>query len=54
MFKIGDIIEYGFYSNVKIVDTDKMHYFLKDSSGNVKKVLKSLVDKHGKLRDRLG
>lgn len=52
MFKIGDTIDYGVYVNVKIVNTDKEHYHLKDSSGNIKRVYKTLVDKHGKLVDR--
>lgn len=52
MFKIGDIIDYGFYEDVKIVDIDNEHYHLKDSKGNIKRVYKSLVDKHGKLKGK--
>lgn len=52
MFKIGYIIVYGFYANVKIVDIDNEHYHLKDSKGNIKRVHKSLVNKHGKLKGK--
>ena len=49
MFKIGDIIDYGFYTNIKITDIDDKHYILQDSKGNIKKVYIELVDKHGKV-----
>ena len=49
MFKIGDKIKYSFYSCLEIIDIDNDYYHLKDKSGNVKQVYKSLVDKYGKL-----
>lgn len=48
MFNIGDKIDYGFYSNVKIVGEDEHHYILEDKNGNTKKVFKSLIEKYGK------
>jgi len=45
-FKIGDIIDYGFYANLKIIDTDKKHYILEDKSGNKKKIYIELIDKY--------
>ena len=49
MFKIGDVINYGFYANIKVVGEDEEHYILEDKNGNTKKVYKSLVDKYGKI-----
>lgn len=49
MFKVGDKIDYGFFSNLEIVDEDEHHFILEDKSGNTKKVFKSLIKKHAKL-----
>jgi len=49
MFKIGDKINYMFYSNLEIIKEDVLHYTLKDSSNHTKKVYKELIDKHGEL-----
>jgi len=51
MFKIGNHIKYGFYSNVEIVDKDEKHYILKDSKGNTKKVYIELVEANASLID---
>lgn len=49
MFKIGDNIDYGFYSKLTIIGKDEKHYILRNIHGNEKKIFISLVDKHGKL-----
>lgn len=49
MFNIGDVIDYGFFSNVKIVGKTNEEYILRDKNGNIKKVYRSLIDKSGKL-----
>ena len=49
MFKVGDIINYSFFTNVKIVAINDSYYTLMDSYGNKKAVYRSLVDKYGKL-----
>lgn len=49
MFKKGDRINYGFYSNLEVLGEDVLHYILKDNSNNTKKIYKELVDKHGEL-----
>ncbi len=50
MFKIGDIINYGFATKVEIISMDEKHYTLKDRQGNNKKIYIELVNKYGKLR----
>ena len=50
MFKVGDIIDYSFYNEVKIIDIDELHYILADKQGNKKSVYIELVDKYGKLK----
>lgn len=49
MFKVGDMINYGFFTNLKIVGEDEHHFILQDKNGNTKKVFKSLIEKHAKL-----
>lgn len=49
MFQVGDYVNYGFYTMLKIVNKDEKHYHLKDSSGNQKKVYKSLIEEHATL-----
>lgn len=49
MLKVGDVIIYGFYSNIKIIGEDEFHFILEDKKGNIKKVYKHLVNKHGRL-----
>lgn len=50
MFKVGDVIDYGFYSNVTIVreipDAKDNLFVLRDRHGNTKEVFSSLVQKH--------
>lgn len=45
--KVGDIINYSFFVNIKVVAEDSKHFTLEDASGNTKRVYKSLVNKHG-------
>lgn len=47
MFKIGTRLNYGFYSNLKIVGETDKEFVLEDCSGNRKKVYKYLVETHG-------
>jgi len=49
LFKLGDRINYGFFSNLEIVGEDENHFILKDKNGNTKKVFKSLIIKYAKL-----
>lgn len=49
MFKVGDIINYSFYSNIKVVCEDEECYLMEDKNGNTKKLSKRLVNKYGKL-----
>lgn len=51
MFSIGDTINYGFYTSLKIVEIEELSYVLKDKAGNRKRVYKDLVNKYGKLAD---
>ncbi len=48
-YKIGDIIDYGFYKSIEIIDTDNKHYILQDKENNEKKVYIDLVDKYAVL-----
>ena len=43
MFKVGDKIDYGVYTNLTIESEDDAHFTLVDSSGISKKVFKHLV-----------
>jgi hypothetical protein len=52
MFKIGDIIDYCFYSKVEVIDIDDIHYTLKDKHDNEKRVYLELVNKYGKLKGK--
>lgn len=49
MFKIGDVINYGFFVNIKIVGEDEEHFILEDKNGNTKKVYKSIINKYAKI-----
>lgn len=49
MFKEGDVINYGFWKNVKIVGEDEKHYILQDCKEHKKKVYKELVEENAKL-----
>ena len=51
MFKIGDIIDYSFYKNLEVVDIDDIHYTLKDTKGNTRRIYISLIDKYGRKKD---
>ncbi len=46
-FKAGDVINYGVFSNVKVVEVTEKEYILQDSVGNTLKVYRRLVDKYG-------
>lgn len=48
-FKIGNIINYSFFANLKIVDEYEDCFVLQDKSGNTRKYSKRLVNKYGKL-----
>ncbi len=48
MFKTNDIIDYGFYTNIKVVGENKYHYILEDKYGSKHMIYKDLVDKYGK------
>lgn len=48
-FKIGDIIQYGFFTNITIYKIDKQYYYLKDKYGNIRLVFKWIINKHAKL-----
>lgn len=48
-FQIGDLINYGFMSGLKVVDITDKYYLLQDKLGNVENKLKELVEKHGTL-----
>ena len=52
MIKIGDVINYGFYTELTVAWEDDMHFILKDKNGNQKKVYKELVHKHGQKVER--
>ena len=54
MVKIGDIIDYGFFINLKVIKEDELHYTLEDKDGNTKKVYKELVDKHSTVKTSKG
>lgn len=47
-FEIGDIIKYGFFNNIKVVNKDKLYYTLEDNAGNRRKSYKWLVEKWSK------
>lgn len=44
--KVGDVVDYGFYSNVKVIGFDEKHVIMQDSHGTEKKVFKSLFVNH--------
>ena len=46
-FEDGDIIDYGFFKDLKVIKRGRSYYTLEDSSGNKKRVYKRLVDKYG-------
>ncbi len=48
MFKTNDIIDYGFYTNIKVVGENKYHYILEDKYGSKHMIYKDLVNKYGK------
>ncbi len=48
-FQIGDLINYGFMSGLKVVDITDKYYLLQDKLGNIENKLKELVEKHGTL-----
>lgn len=48
-FKIGDIINYGFMKELKVVDITAKYYVLQDKNGNIEEKFKDLVEKHGEL-----
>ena len=48
-FKIGDIIDYDIYKNVKIVKKGMFYYTIKDKKGNLVVIDMVFIDKHGKL-----
>ena len=52
-FKIGDIIDYGFFINIKVIGIGLSHYILEDHNGNVRNRNIDLIDKYGKKSDRL-
>lgn len=45
--KVGDIINYVFYSNLKIIGEDKKHFIMQDKYGNEVKIFKTLINKYG-------
>ena len=45
MIEVGDVIDYGFYINIKVIDMDDLYYYLEDKAGNKRKSYKFLVDK---------
>jgi len=45
----GTKVEYGFFRNLTFKGTDDNHVILEDKNGNVKKVLKVLFERHGKV-----
>ena len=51
MFKKDDIIDYGFYKELKIVGKDDNCYKLEDKNGNTKKIYIDLIEKHGEKRE---
>lgn len=48
-FKVNDVIQYGFFSNITIYKIDKKYYYLKDKYGNIRLVFKWIIDKNAKL-----
>lgn len=48
-FQIGDVIDYGFMSGLKVVDITDKYYALQDKFGNTENKFKTLVEKHGTL-----
>jgi len=50
-FKIGDVIDFGFYVNTKVIGMGLTYYILEDKNGNNKCVGIDLVDKYGKKAD---
>ena len=49
MFKVGNKINYGFYTNIKIIGEDENHFILEDKHKNIKKIYKTLINRHSKL-----
>jgi len=45
-FNRGDIVNYGFYTKVKIIGKDDKHYILRDKRENIKKVYIDLFEKY--------
>ena len=51
----GDVINYGILSNLTIIaEIDDKYYLVKDSSGNKKKILQSLINKYGERNSERG
>lgn len=48
-FKIGNIINYSFLTNLKIVDEYEDYFVLQDKIGNTRKFPKRLINKCAKL-----
>ena len=42
-FKIGDIINYGFMKELKVVDITAKYYVLQDKNGNIEEKFKDLI-----------
>ena len=48
-FKVNDVIQYGFFSNITIYKTDEKYYYLKDKYGNIRLVFKWIINKNARL-----
>lgn len=48
-FKVNDVIQYDFFSNITIYKIDEEYYYLKDKYGNIRLVSKWIIDKNAKL-----
>lgn len=47
--RIGDVVDYGLFSNVKVVAADTENVTMEDKSGNTKTVYKKLYLKYARL-----
>lgn len=51
-FKVGDVIDYGFMKELKVVNVTTKYYSLQDKSGNIEEKFKYLVNEHGILAQK--